>query len=1555
MQKPPFFDDVVREREEFHRGLSNTEYARPVEHLFEQVRNIEYVVSELLQNADDTGANDVTISIENNIFCFTHNGTPFSGEDFRSMCRFAVSNKTSMQTIGFRGIGFKSIFSLGDRVHLVAPALPSGAIQAYFDKSLFTLPHWDTNTPIMNSGTRTTYHVTMTDATKTRITSSLNTWSSSPVSLIFFRHITSLTINGKTCSRTSKAKRSGVDSVEIIIGDKVKRAWKISSKPLDIPADAQAELRELRHIASSDSVLPPVRIDVIFGNIDFTGRFFAVLPTGRAVDMPFSCNAPFRLAPSRDRLEDPGQSTYNAWLLDQTSALVADYILHELGDTSSNIETRALAYRLIPSVVDAKAPGSDMEALRLIEQGVTRRLKDQRIILSATGDLLIPNRAALLPAKIYEIWNTDQLRTTFCPEKELASTAIFESGAAELVARSWIEKRSLDSIKERLGSSSIPRPSNTGTLMRLWSVLQQNPPGYGDTASTWHVIPVQGSPELTSSLKIARIGAAIAKQLGDLAKMIIADIPAVDVDFISLITDSQRDDHDKETREIAGHADALMRRLSMNRDIDGHELIKRYLDTIAPTITREKSIATFAMCFALDVKVPAKLHFFADGGSKNQKRVKYIPSKTPNFDLFPPDIDKNSILPESYYNACNVTDYPMWEAWAVRRAEMYQVPFPIENVTNDFINELKSRGLKITNTPYRSGPTTMIDFVYHDMFHAHWDRQSSGNEKYWAVLLRQLLEHSHGSLNRCVFANIISHSRSNSNSASCQTDAPVSATWVERLRIKKCIATDSGKCVEPAMAYLNNDQTRDIIGIDGVEFVDRALDIAMHRDVLMALGCRSKPPSLSSLAEQARQYEQKTTLDDIQGFALVLRAIEGIYRRRPDAERAEFLHQWKQSVLLPSQNCTWLRPGDLVIGHIDLDGVECVHTAIKNNLVLIDFGIPREPSLDQAKRSFADIPRNVTLDKKEADRIRKRLSSSTTNAELAWNTVHAWLTIADQWRSTADLKYLLYSGRDGLTRDAIVSKDISSQCADFTGFAPDSATFLKNSHLINLGATAQAMPVDKTCLSAPCVSEPWLEAIAEIVHTMGMRAKTAEDNQELETSARRLRVLRIVYTPGLQVVRSLEGTVISQAVKARSLIVGDRLLIDANSRKGLLKITPDVARDIGGLIPDRSLARHIPSWIARSKSDIIDAADDFIHGTIEPWPIEDQIAEMPGGQTDLEANPEEDTAEKIASDAVAPSGIASTSNTGEQKKSTSEIAPDVRTGDTIAVDRTSTNGTSIQKNLPESIESEQSEFSESTPIDDDHDNDASAPENARGLVADHGRKQPGSRSPRRGRRRLRGDIHANEHRSSAGKQGHRMLSYLEHDLQAVEHDTTEAQHERARIGDIAEEFAIAYEKAHGRFPQRMERNNPGWDIASRTIDGGTVDRHIEVKGVAGAWGEKGVFISATQAKACRDLGDRFWLYVIEECFSHPVVHPINNPLAWVDQFCFDAHWVAIACREPVPAVTYTEGMRVTSQGKAGTVTLCQQRGVLWRIQVVFDGDPTKTPRNLSSGSLRPLP
>lgn len=84
---------------------------------------------ELLQNADDAGATKFKIIRHEDSLFVANNGRPFNEQDLESLCRSASSNKVRGETIGYRGIGFKSVVGFAKEIHIL-----SGEYEITFSK-----------------------------------------------------------------------------------------------------------------------------------------------------------------------------------------------------------------------------------------------------------------------------------------------------------------------------------------------------------------------------------------------------------------------------------------------------------------------------------------------------------------------------------------------------------------------------------------------------------------------------------------------------------------------------------------------------------------------------------------------------------------------------------------------------------------------------------------------------------------------------------------------------------------------------------------------------------------------------------------------------------------------------------------------------------------------------------------------------------------------------------------------------------------------------------------------------------------------------------------------------------------------------------------------------------------------------------------------------------------------------------------------------------------------------------------------------------------------------
>ncbi len=107
---------------------SNTTIARLLEEVGKQMYSSkDRTFFELLQNADDAAAPksensvEVVVKTYDNCLLFCHNGCAFSRSDFVSISSAANSTKRKQgNKTGYKGIGFKSVFSDADSVHLLS-------------------------------------------------------------------------------------------------------------------------------------------------------------------------------------------------------------------------------------------------------------------------------------------------------------------------------------------------------------------------------------------------------------------------------------------------------------------------------------------------------------------------------------------------------------------------------------------------------------------------------------------------------------------------------------------------------------------------------------------------------------------------------------------------------------------------------------------------------------------------------------------------------------------------------------------------------------------------------------------------------------------------------------------------------------------------------------------------------------------------------------------------------------------------------------------------------------------------------------------------------------------------------------------------------------------------------------------------------------------------------------------------------------------------------------------------------------------------------------------
>ena len=94
----------------------------------------------------------------------------------------------------------------------------------------------------------------------------------------------------------------------------------------------------------------------------------------------------------------------------------------------------------------------------------------------------------------------------------------------------------------------------------------------------------------------------------------------------------------------------------------------------------------------------------------------------------------------------------------------------------------------------------------------------------------------------------------------------------------------------------------------------------------------------------------------------------------------------------------------------------------------------------------------------------------------------------------------------------------------------------------------------------------------------------------------------------------------------------------------------------------------------------------------------------------------------------------------------------------------------------------------------------------------------------------------------------------------------------------------------------MPPQHRGYDIESQNGPG-KIERFIEVKSISGYWGTEGVGLTSPEFFKAVELGELYWLYVVERADQPDArIFCIQNPALKVDQFFYDDGWQAAASR-----------------------------------------------------------
>jgi hypothetical protein len=1008
--QPTYFEAIRKKAASRWDQLErDPELAGPWHQLFKQVQSPRHVLSELLQNADDAGATEALVRTEGQEFIFEHNGEDFASEHFASLCGFGYSNKRALHTIGFRGIGFKSTFSLGDRVELFTPSLA-----VLFHRKRFTEPHWVSE----HSGTlgRTRIRVEIIDQQRRKeLEKNLEEWLKSPVSLLFFKNIRRMKIGDREVHWGSLGPGPIPRSEWMgLYGQEDDSFLLVRAEEEVFPDEALAEIRQERMLGVDDGAdFPPCRVEIVLGA---KGRLYVVLPTGVETELPFACNAPFIQDPARIKIKDPEISPTNRWLLDRAGKLAATAMLHWLGLPDGSLIERARAYGLFPNV-DREDSSLEGSCGTIVEEAFDQVIDGMPFLLTEDGQLVCEKQCTAIAKPILDVWTSknavalldDQARPALCRHVDPIDV--------EKLSR-WDVVEEIDKAKllEILQTKHLPRPETWRQLMNLWAYIAPNLAGYHYfyNQQDVRIVPVQGKDVLYAASEVIRLGEKKLLQSEDDWEFLAAHLIAFNQNWSRFLAEERRtalEKGDSATQESVERAYAVLKKIGLDDTSD----VNKVIDQVATDFFAEKSVALQG-CVRL-AQIAAKLNANAGDAFRyvtKDKRLKAI-DKTIVLDedgkledLLPKEQREIRLLHPIYsasFDSCTSEDWSKWVS-SGRAGLLTFIPLVQRRVDiygkHSIQQEARKRGcLGELSYPYVTKHFAVEDWDFEESCWSHWKSLASQDEFLWTKLVDRILAQRDtywASARSARLLQVATTGRSQS-----MTNQPMLPSWLLRLQQLPCLPDTRGFRHKPDELLRRTYETESLIDVEA--FVHGLLDRETTRPLLDLLGVRSVPTGPDGILDRLRALA-KAKQPPIHEVEKWYRRLDQMIETCSTADFQEIRQAFRSEALIFTQDDTWASAFAvfLLSNEEDVPDAAIVRSSVRDLTLWRKIGVAERPTADLAIEWLMALESGAALTPEDLRRARALLVRYPTRI---WDECSHWLNLAGEWTPVDQLSYAL--------------------------------------------------------------------------------------------------------------------------------------------------------------------------------------------------------------------------------------------------------------------------------------------------------------------------------------------------------------------------------------------------------------------------------------------------------------------------------------------------------------------------------------------------------------------
>lgn len=1183
MTVAPLFFEPIRQKESrrWDLLLQDLEMSGPWFQLFRQVQSPRHVLSELLQNADDAGATEARVRVEDGVFLFEHNGEDFAEEHFASLCRFGYSNKRTLHTIGFRGIGFKSTFSLGECVEVHTPTL---AVSFRYPR--FTEPVWLSENG--STGGKTCIRVSISDEhRRTEVAKNLADWVKSPLSLLFFRSIRRIQVGEDEVHWLSLKDGPVPDSQWMALrGQEDERFLFVRSAAEEFPAEALGEIRQERMVTIQEEAdFPPSRVEIVLGA---PGRLFVVLPTGIETKLPFACNAPFIQDPARDKIKDPSISPTNRWLLQRAGRLAASTMLAWLSQSNMPIGERARAYGLLPDV-DRDDNSPEGVCATLLEEAFDEETEDKRILLTENGSLAPAKQAIVIPEEIVSIWPANRCAKILDEAGRPAlSPHVGDDDLEKLLNWELVEELTKEQFLEILQSKHLPKPVSWRGLLKLWAYIAPEITGngfYRHWPEHFRIVPVQGQGILYSTEEVVRLGEKKLLQSEDDWRFLAEYLLVMNQNWTRFLAKQNRDVDSEDAKfdqEDVEAAYTVLQRIGLAEASDLNKVIAQ---VVGKVFSQDK--VNLHTCVRL-AQIAAK--FGATVGNAfhyvTRDVVRRPPSNHLHLDLdgtlqeLIPDQQRDShLLHDEYLTSFRSCTRDEWQDWIASRRSGLLSFIPLCETSSSISGReevesaARSRGLQGgLRYTYESKRFIIKDWDFPPGYWEHWDTLAAQDEAIWGRIAQRFLLQGADFWKHAKSAQVVQVSQCDRKST-LRTD--LLPNWVLRFRELKCLPDTHGILRKPGELLRRTPETEALL--DAEPFLRGDLDNEASRALLDLLGVRSEPTGPDRILDCLRALA-KAERPPGQEVDKWYRRLDQLFDSCLTSDTLKIKAAFSSERLILTSDGEWENTAGVFLAASDEDapGAALVRPSVEELALWRKIGVEGRPTAELALKWLKKLVSGQSVPREDVDRVKALLGRHPVRI---WEECGHWLNLAGQWVPTDQLRFALTM--QSLTRWQHLHPWVKNATADLQRLHGEVASSRPFSALPTLASVVEdRLRQDLTC-NAPAEKRAWMTVLGtELCRVVRDRD---EETQRVRSLGERLAHTGWQSGTDLEIIPYIDGTPAGTARPAEVVWLGKTLYTGRVSRAKLAKLVPD---EIGKVFGDPDIKAALSYGYERSAGEI---------------------------------------------------------------------------------------------------------------------------------------------------------------------------------------------------------------------------------------------------------------------------------------------------------------------------------------------------------------------------------